>query len=298
MKILITGATGFVGRYLTPKLLHDGHQVLELTRDVIKSDSIFGNQTIKFDLKASQEELNSCVENFQPDVCIHLASYLTSSDAFVDAKKLIETNIIFLVSVLESLKNVNLKLFINTGTFAEYFKGDGVLDPAYLYAATKSASRYFVDYYSKNASYKYATVVPYTIYGAKDSQKKIIDLIVDSLDSTIPLDLSPGEQVLDFIHIKDVVDFYSNLINKTEQIEDKTVFSLGTGVGHTLKKLAIIVNDVTGKIANVNWGGKPYRSSDVMYAVADTLNMDKILDDNHKITLEQGVKNYLTQING
>ena len=296
MKILITGSTGFVGRHLTSHLLGDGHQVLELTRDINKSAGIFGNQTIKFDLKASQEEMDSCVKNFQPEVCIHLASYLTSSDSFVDAKKLIETNITFLVSVLESLKNVNLKLFINTGTFAEYFNGDGVLDPAYLYAATKSASRYFVDYYSKRASYNYVTVVPYTIYGAKDSQKKIIDIIVDSLGNSTPLDLSPGEQVLDFIHINDVVCFYSDLIANIEAVKNKTIFPLGTGVGHNLKQLTAIVEELSDKKASINWGGKPYRSSDVMYAVADTKNSDKILKKNQKVSLKEGIESYLNSL--
>jgi nucleoside-diphosphate-sugar epimerase len=45
MKILITGATGFVGRHLIPQLLSEGHTVLELTRSLEKSLSLFRNQT-------------------------------------------------------------------------------------------------------------------------------------------------------------------------------------------------------------------------------------------------------------
>ncbi len=298
MKILVTGSTGYVGRHMIPQLLSQGHQILELTRNLNKSLSEFGEKTQKFDLNFSQEELNNCVVNFEPDVCIHLASYLTSSDTYVDAQKLIESNISFLVRVLESLRNTNLKLLINTGSFAEYFKGDDILDPAYLYAATKSASRFFIDYYSKNATYKYVTVVPYTIYGARDSQKKIIDLIVDSLDSVVPLDLSPGEQVLDFIHINDVVTFYGNLLNKIDIIKNMAVLPLGTGKGHSLKQLTGIIEQVSGKKANICWGGKPYRSSDVMHAVANHEKNHEYFKEDQKISLIKGIQNYLSEMNG
>lgn len=285
MKILVTGTTGFVGKNLVTRLISEDHEILELTRSIKKSKQLFGNKTIK--LKITDLKFKLKIVEFNPEIVIHLASYLTSSDKFEDATKLIEANIYFLSKVLDAVSKTSLKLFINTGTFAEYFKGDGNLEPAYFYAATKTASRAFVDYYAKTYNFKQCTVVPYTIYGGKDSQKKIIDIIYDSIDSKQPIDLSPGEQVLDFIHVEDVVEFYVTLVNKLDTLDYKTNFQLGTGKGTSLKELAILIENVTGKKTKINWGGKKYRSSDVMYAVADISN----LKWKPRIGLPKGIKN-------
>lgn len=276
MKILITGSTGFVGRHLIPILLDRGHRILELTRNEERSYELYQNRTSKFDLTQDQQSLKAAIADFEPDAAIHLAAFLTSADDYQTLNKLLESNIQFFCRVLDALKDSAIKLFVNTGTFAEYAQGNGILNPAYLYAATKTASRAFLDYYSATGGYKQVTVVPYTVYGGNDSQKKIIDLIYDSLDSNTPLDLSPGNQVLDFIHVNDVANFYLHLIESVDLLQSKTIFQLGTGKGTTIRELAKIIEQKTGKVANINWGGKPYRPSDVMYAVADVAELRKI----------------------
>ncbi|SDT95150.1 Nucleoside-diphosphate-sugar epimerase [Polaribacter sp. Hel1_33_78] len=287
-RILITGSTGFVGKHLIPKLIENEYEILEITRSISKSDDFFGNKTQK--IEVNDANFNQKIKFFKPEIVIHLASYLTSSDEWTDVEKLVDTNILFLSKILDAVKTNELKLFVNTGTFAEYFKGDGELLPAYFYAATKTASRAIVDYYANAYNFKQTTVVPYTIYGGVDTQKKIIDLIFDSTNSKEPLQLSPGEQVLDFIHIDDVVNFYLSLIDNINILPNTSEFKLGTGIGTNLKELAKIVEEVSGEKTNINWGGKPYRKSDVMYAVADQRQNKNILGWFNKINIEQGVK--------
>ena len=218
-------------------------------------------------------------------------SFLTSLDNYDTLNKLLDANIKFFCRLLDALKEVDLNLFINTGTFAEYYKGDNNFDPAYLYAATKTAARSFLNYYSKVYDFKSITVVPYTIYGGKDSQKKIIDIIYDSLGNELPVDLSPGEQIIDFIHIEDVADFYVYLIKNHEKIKNHANFHLGTGIGTSLRQLTMMIEKTTGKKANINWGGKPYRPSDVMYAVAENENFNW----QPSISLEKGINLYLSR---
>ena len=290
-RIIITGSTGFVGRNLIPKLIKDQHHILELTRSIEKSRSLFGDMTLKLELSSSQEKLKNKIKDFSPEICIHLASYLSSSDEFLEAGKLFNSNIKFLINLLDCFKFCDLEYFINTGTFAEYSKNDSQLSPAYLYAATKSASRIFLDYYSEFYEFKYLTIIPYTIYGKKDSNKKILDIIYDSLDSDQPIDLSPGNQILDFIHINDIVYYYRNLIKNISLHDNKTVYKLGTGTGHTLKDLAKIFENLTNKKANIKWGALKYRKNDIMLAVSPN---NKIFDKN-PISLEEGVKLYINE---
>lgn len=287
-RLLISGATGFVGKHLVPQLILEGYQVLEITRSISKSVMLFGESTFK--VEVNDIDFNNKILEFKPEVVIHLASYLTSSDKWQDVEKLVNTNILFLSKILNAVSNIGIKLFVNTGTFAEYYKGDDVFQPAYYYAATKTASRAILDYYSNTYNFKQTTIVPYTIYGGEDSQKKIIDIIFDSTKQKEPIELSPGEQILDFIHIDDVVNFYTHIIDKMESLPIKVNFKLGTGVGHNLKELASCIETITNQKTNINWGGKAYRKSDVMRAVADLSEIKKTFNWEPKISLKQGVK--------
>ncbi|MDP2420242.1 NAD(P)-dependent oxidoreductase [Sediminibacterium sp.] len=287
-KILVTGSTGFVGRHLIPKLVKSNYEILEITRSISNSTKLFGVTTLK--VEVDDVLLKEKINHFKPDIVVHLASYLTSSDLWDDVEELIKTNILYLAKILNAISETGLKLFINTGTFAEYYYGDDVLEPAYFYAATKTASRSLVDYYSKAFNFKQATVVPYTIYGENDTQKKIIDIILDSTVINSPIDLTPGNQVLDFIHIDDVIDFYLLLIQFENRLEKKSNFKLGTGSGHSIKQVAQIIENISGRNTNINWGGKPYRKTDVMYAIADIDLQKKMFNWEPKITLNEGIR--------
>lgn len=290
-KILITGSTGFVGRNLVPQLVAEGFEILEITRDISKSTNLFSSTTTK--IQYNDTEFKEKIVEFNPNIVIHLASYLTSSDDWEDVKKLIDSNIVFLSKVLDSVSSSNLKLFINTGTFAEYYNGDDELLPAYFYAATKTASRSIIDYYSNAYDFKQITIVPYTIYGGKDSQKKIIDIIHDSTLSIKPIDLTPGDQVLDFIHIDDVTDFYTLVIKSINKLPEKVVFKLGTGIGYNLKQIASFIEEIKNVKTNINWGGREYRKSDVMYAVSNISVIKSILEWEPKISLKEGIRSYI-----
>lgn len=287
-KILITGSTGFVGRHLVPELLNEGYQILEITRNIEKSSKLFGNKTTK--LLYDDTNFKGKIKEFRPAIVIHLASYLTSSDNLNEITKLIDTNITFLSKILDAISNVNLELFVNTGSFAEYYFGDNEFMPSYFYAATKTASRAIVNYYSNAYNFKQTTIVPYTIYGGNSSQKKIIDIIYESTFSEKPLNLSPGDQVLDFIHIEDVTSFYIAVISNINRLPNKTNFNLGTGKGHSIKEVARHIEKVTNRTTNIYWGGKAYRKSDVMYAVANHDTIIKNINWSPRISLKEGIK--------
>lgn len=289
MKLLITGTTGFVGRHLVKELeKNPDYEILSVSRDIVRAKQLFDNKRIQYCTISDRNLITA----FNADVVIHLASKLTSSNSTKILDDLIDSNIRYGVHLLDTLKNCSgLKLFLNFGTSAEYRLGADKVNNAYLYSTTKSAFRVFLDYYSELCGYKYLHIVPFTIYGGESSQKKIIDLIKDSLNSDEPQKMSAGEQILDFIHVDDVANFVIFLLNNTARTEllhnGETLF-LGTGKGTSLRQLATEIEKAAQSRCNIVWGARPYRDRDIMHAVAP---IGKLIDMGWRPSIS--LKNFL-----
>jgi nucleoside-diphosphate-sugar epimerase len=273
MKILITGATGFVGSHLLPKLLNENSHTIKI---LVRNYTNLFNREMQILIDENMNQLKRELESFVPEIIVHLASYLSSGDDSTSIRKTVESNILFTSILLEALKNKPIKLFINTGTFAEFRFNDGRLDPAYFYSASKSAARHIIKYFQNIIGFKLINIIPYTIYGGTSRSKKVIDYIIDSLDSAAPVEMTAGEQVLDFIHIDDIVNFYLYCIRNIELIEDGMDYHLGTGKGTSVRQLAELVEIKSGKRANIKWGARHYRPTDIMKAIAPLENINKI----------------------
>ena len=298
MRVLITGATGFVGMNLMP-MLEDKcpeAEILLLCRNTAKAKNLFPYKNCKI----CQSEDWDAVRKFQPEVVLHLASLSTSRNDAEIIPELIHSNIMYGVQLLDALKeDTELRLFVNTGSFAEYRYGSESINDAYLYAATKSAFRSFAEYYSQLGGYKFVNVIPYTIYGGKPTIKRLMDYILESMDAQAPVDMTLGEQILDFTHVDDLCDFYIHLISHQDelnQVKNGGNFHVGTGVGTSIRHLATLMEQVYGKPCHINWGGRPYRDRDTMYAVAPIAKNMALLNWKAKISLKEGIEKMKNQI--
>jgi CDP-paratose synthetase len=295
MRIVITGATGYVGQNFIPKLLSSDPsiEVLTINRNVERAKELYPHTQCTH---ISVNELDK-VAAFDPKMVYHLATLSTSRNDADIITPLIAANIEFGVCLLNALKDCkNIQLFVNFGSFAEYRLGPQQISDAYLYTATKSAFRHFVDYYSNLVGFKYLTLVPYTVYGGKDTAKKLIDYIKDSLDAKEPVAMTKGEQILDFIHIQDVVSFLSIIFEKIEKFQsfkNGEEFHLGTGKGTQVKELAKMIETKFNKKCNVYWGGLPYRALDTMHAVAPIAKNIELLNWKASVSIEEGIENLI-----
>lgn len=292
-KVLVTGATGYIGRRVVDEL---GKcldvKVMTLNRDIEKAKGLMNYNNVEH---IAADDWNDVIK-FNPDVVLHLATFSTSADDDLTIDKLIDSNLKYgskLLNALQNCENVRKMLFVNVGSFAEYRLGLQVgFRDAYLYTATKSAFRHIVDYYADKSGFRYITAVPYTVYGGTDTGKKLIDYMVESISAKEPVAMTKGEQVLDFVHVNDVVRFFISMVKHSDEIETRHEFHLGTGVGTQVRELAAIIEKISGKSLNINWGGRPYRPLDVMHAIAPKDNyLSKFWQP--QITLEAGVKEKL-----
>ena len=90
-----------------------------------------------------------------------------------------------------------------------------------------------------------------------------------------------------------ITEFYILVIKSINKLPEKVVFKLGTGIGYNLKQIASFVELITNKKTKINWGGKDYRKSDVMYAVSNLNLIKPILEWEPKISLIEGIRSYI-----
>lgn len=290
MKILVTGATGFVGQHLIPKLNVYDYRLVVRNKSFDFADEV----QIVYDVD-TLEKFKKDIQKYNPDIVIHLASFLTSADDHSNIKNIVESNILFTSILLESLKSTDVKMFINTGSFAEYYDDPNKPNPAYFYSASKLAVRPIIQYFKNLIGFKSINIIPYTIYGGKSKSKKVIDFIVDSTESQTPIDMTNGEQILDFIHVNDVIDFYVHCLENIELLKDGLDYHLGTGTGTSIKQIATLVENITAKKVNINWGAREYRPLDIMRAIAPVKILEKELNWKAKVSVEDGIKKIIKE---
>ena len=293
MKILITGATGFVGSSVF-STLSKNYQLMYISS---KNNPTFeiGNYLFSNDV-----EFNRKIKDFNPEIVIHFASFSTPERHEDAIDNLVSSNITFGIKLLNALSSTSVKYFLSTGTFAEFNNDYTKINNSYLYSTTKTAFRLFVDFYQKIIPFIHFNIIPFTVYGKKSKSKKAIDIIIDSILTGVGADMSSGKQELDFIHIDDVTDFYLNLVNKIQEIsplENSNIF-LGTGNTSNLRFIASELAKLLKKDDNINWGKKTYREFDTMIARAPLNLNPSWLDWKPRIDIKAGIKMYLENYYG
>ena len=290
-RLLITGATGFIGQNLLPEIIDTFPEIKILTLNRHKAKAL---EMFPFKQCEHAEGLPvETIQCFRPEVAFHLATFTTAENSFDCIRPMIETNITFGTELLSILGDcADFKLFVNVGSFSEYSTGAEKINDAYLYSATKSAFRIMVDYYSRLRGFKSITAIPYSVYGGKPTVKRLMDYLLESIDAAHPVSMTSGEQILDFIHVRDVTSFFIYILHNlalVASLQHGVAFHLGTGKGTSIRDLASMVEEISGAKCNILWGGRPYREQDIMYAVAPTTNDRGLIDWHANIPVKEGL---------
>jgi CDP-paratose synthetase len=298
-RLLITGATGFIGQNLIPEIIKKFPEIkiLTLNRRINKAIAMF-----PFGQCEHAEGVHiETIKRFNPEIAFHLATFTTAENSFDVIKPMIEANITFGTELLSIFGDCpDFKLFVNTGSFSEYSSGAEKINDAYLYSATKSAFRVIVAYYSQLKGFNYITATPYSVYGGKPTVKRLMDYLIESLNAEIPVSMTSGEQILDFIHINDITSFFISILTNPSLFilpENGEEFHLGTGTGISVKNLASIIEEISGQKCNIRWGGRPYREQDIMHAVAPTTKNNELINWHANISIKEGLSAMLTLTN-
>lgn len=266
MKILITGATGFIGSHLTKKMLAEGYKLFIIVRKSTKVDLL--DKRIKiFVFDNNLNELIIFLQKEKFDGVIHLASLYLAAHKSGDVANLVNSNILFSTLLLEACVKSKVPWFINTGSFVQHFK-NRQYSPVNLYAATKQAFEDIARYYLETSKINFVTIKLFDTFGPNDTRPKIFSLWSTMAKTGEVLDMSPGEQIMDLNYVENVADGFLRMVKliskKNAQKLRGMSFTLSSGERMSLKKLSQVFESVSGKKLHINWGKRPYREREVM----------------------------------
>lgn len=263
---LVTGATGFVGSNLACRLVREGWQVHIVTRPGSKLPAApeFSRVTAHAH-DGTTEGMIRLVAAARPGVVFHVASLFLSGHTARDIAPLIQSNVLFATQLVEAMDENGVRCLINTGTSWQHFENRDY-SPVNLYAATKQAFEAILQYYVEAKSLNVITLKLFDTYGPNDPRPKLLHLLEKTARSKEPLAMSPGEQLIDLVHIDDVIDAYLLAADQVRQpaYAGHHAYAVTSGRPLRLKDLASIYGDATGTPVPIQWGGRPYRPREVM----------------------------------
>ncbi|PAF41221.1 NAD(P)-dependent oxidoreductase [Helicobacter sp. 11S03491-1] len=293
-RLLLTGATGFVGRNFID-LLHKKYSITAIVRQNSHVESIESQCEI-FVYDNDISRLSSFLRNKKFDGIIHLATFYKPSHTPNDILNFIDSNITFGASILEAMSASGVDFFINTTTFSQYtHPTSDIFYPAGFYDSTKEAFVDIMQYYSIHLPTKFANLMLYNTYGKNDTRPKIFNLWKQNIQNKQTLQMSKGEQLIDITHIQDVIAGFDNLIDFLSKMTKKSSLIPNFTLENnrlSLKNLAKIYEDTLGVKLNISWGAKPYRKGEIMNPISTQIsqNFTKVPNWKPTIDITDGIK--------
>ena len=234
MKILVTGALGFVGKNLCKRLLEEGHDVIGLDNYEIgkATDEVEGVKYIPWDIEQIEYLKGDGI-----DLCFHLAALSRIQPSFEQPSETFRVNTRGTEAVCEWARQFNVKV-VYSGSSSQWH--DPFQSP---YAMYKKLGEDVCKMYKKIYNLNAEIARFYNVFGPGEivdgKWAAVIGLWRRQVRDGEPLTIvGDGEQRRDFTHIDDIVDALIKIGFGTESVED--AWELGTGFNYSLNEVADI----------------------------------------------------------
>lgn len=280
-KVLVTGATGFIGRHLCEALVALGAEVHRLALDACAENLVCDCKAWTVDL-TDIEAVREAVSKIQPQFIFHLAGMVTARQDLNLVLPMLRNNLVGTIHLLLAVAQIDCERIVIVGSSEE--PSDGV--PTSPYAAAKAAASMYARMFHGVYGLPVVVVRPYLIYGPRQEPTKLIPYTILALLRGENPNLSSGRRVCDFTYVLDVV---RGLLKAGIQpdLEGETV-DLGTGAGTSVRDVVELLVELSGSKARPVFGAVPDRIGE-RAQVADRGATRRLLDWEPEWSLRDGL---------
>jgi len=293
MRVLVTGADGFIGARVVRRLLENHHQVGVLTRGVSGWRRLRGLEHSVSPIKSALEDLDALgseLSRWRPEVCIHLAWYAEPGLYRTAPQNLacLQTSL----QLLETLALVGCHHVVMVGTCAEYdtdagyLKEDGPTRPTSLYAASKLALNVIAGARATQLGLGFTWARLFYLYGPGEDPRRLVPALIQALLRGEEFQAMSGTQVRDYLHVDDVA---AALCAFAEQAVPG-VFNVCSGEPITMAHLMGIVGDFLECKHLIRFGAIPDRDWEPPFICGDNRRLRRLGTWAPQHTLAEGLR--------
>ena len=252
-KILVTGATGFIGSHCIPLLLERNYEVYAISSKDINIENDIPNLKWQKANLLDHNQIRDLMSHIQPTHLLHYAWFCKPGTLASS----VEDNLLWVQSSLEILRQFNKyggKRIVMTGSCNEYDWNYGYCSefitpklPNTIYGVCKHSLQTLYDRYTSEVELSSAWARLFFIYGPHEEPSRLVASVIRSILQSEPALCSHGKQIRDYIYIKDVADALVTLLD----------------------------SDVIGPV-NIG-SGNPIALKDIIYTIAEKLNAKELI---------------------
>ena len=291
MRVLLTGASGFVGARVARALVARGHEVTAMFLPQDRLDRLNG---VAVDLAPcdlqDEKEVQKLVNSKKPEGCIHLAWYAVPGLYLHSEENL--KSLLASAALMQRLPAAGCRDIVMAGTCAEYdteaaamLREDGPTKPATVYAASKLAMCLIGQQLAARAEARFAWGRIFYPYGPGEDPRRAIPALIRKLLNGETFDATAGDQIRDYLHVDDIASAFVQLLESKAH----GVFNISSAEPRTMKEIMGKAGGLLGKENNIRFGALPYRGWEPPRICGDNTKL-KALGWTPRFDLEAGMR--------
>lgn len=267
-RVVLTGATGFIGSHLTEELVARGYEVIALRRRQSDAWRVASVQDQLIWLNVDEPGWEQQLLALQPEYLVHSA-WLGVGVGQRDDWQSQLSNLTFTMQLLQALRQRPLKKVIVLGSQAEYGEFEGRIDeehsasPTAAYGAVKLATLSLLRSYCQAHNLEWYWLRVFAVFGPREDRHWFVSFVATSLLNEQVPNLTGCEQKYDYLFVIDLARAIVQTLPVASGVSG--VYNISSNHATGLKELVDILHTLTGTATAINYGVLPYRAGQVMH---------------------------------